>query len=108
VLLALAALGEAGCASVSYIDAGGGRHILGLVNLTLAPTPSGAAQLTGVTTIGVAVRRGGPSGAVLALGYSRDVVVSVPSDACIDLARPGPCAERRIAAASSQLQETRP
>lgn len=49
-----------------------------------------ASDVAEVTTIGVAVRAAPQPGMVV--GFNRDVLMSVPNDACVDLNRPGPCA----------------
>lgn len=91
MLLAGATLAQAACASFSYEDARHVRHVVGLVHLEFAPASSGTGELVALTTLGLATRSG-EDGGHLALGFSRDVILSVPANTCIDIAHPGPCA----------------
>ena len=89
--LGFAAVVPAGCASISYVDPGGARHVVGLVAMTLPPPEASGVEAVALTTFGVSVRAGGASGGQATLGYSRDVLLAAPSNACLDLATPGPC-----------------
>ena len=71
-----------GC-SVGFTDDQGRQHRMGLMWTTTeaAPTRS-AGQLVSVTTLGLAAVSL-PSHAGLALGYSREVELSLGNDACV-------------------------
>ena len=85
----LAALMAAGGCSASFVDAQGRRNTVGLVWLVTDPPPGApAGDFISVTTVGLAASAL-PNHSVLALGYSRDAVLTLKNDALIsgDIAR---------------------
>lgn len=84
----------ASCASLTYVDASGAKHVVGFANVTVAPAKTGSApSVLSVTTFGLAVRMASArqNGAVT-LGYDRQTVLDLPPNACVDLGAGGPCA----------------
>lgn len=76
-----------GCAH-TYTDAGGNRHIVGLVNLTLPAESSErkAADWIRMRTVGLALSRT-DIGSALELGYSDNTLAVVRNNSCVQLAR---------------------
>jgi hypothetical protein len=96
VLATSAPLLAAGCASVTYLDSEGFRHVIGLVDVTI-PNPLDAnskalATAVTITSLGLAISRPTDGGSNLLIGYGRETIVSLPQDACLDLEYEGPCA----------------
>jgi len=94
-LVAVAATGvlTASCASVTYVDASGAKHVMGFADVTVAPPKTTSAPLVlSVTTFGLAVRMASArqNGAVT-LGYDKQTVLDLPANACVDLTTAGPC-----------------
>lgn len=90
----------AACVSLSYTDAQNRRHVIGFVDIALddAPAP-GETSAVSVTQIGLGAQigaGGGSPGSGLMLGYQKETRVRVPPNACLDLDRPGPCAQSLI------------
>jgi hypothetical protein len=106
-LLALACA-QAGCASLSYVDSGGARHVVGLVALTLPPSAAGEAVAMTLTTVGLSVRTGGDGEGQATLGFSHDRLVSVPANACVDLNAPGPCRDLAARPARDEMLQKEP
>lgn len=92
--IVIAGLVAASCASVTYVDASGGRHVVGFANVTIPPSANAAApSVVSVTTLGLAVHMASPGqSAAMTLGYDRQTVLDMPANACVDLAHDGPCA----------------
>lgn len=95
--LRLALLGvftlSSACISLSYTDAQNRRHVIGFVDITLdgAAAP-GETSAVSVTQIGLGAQVNvGDGGNGLILGYQKETRVRIPPNACVDLARPGPC-----------------
>ena len=90
-----------GCVSFSYLDGENVRHIIGFTDIAdVHDAAQNRPSVIAVTTVGVsAYRLGEKSG--FALGYNRDVLVSVPNNSCVDLNRIGPCNDNRPAVAAS-------
>ena len=85
------ACAQASCASISYVDARGARHVVGLVAMTLPPGPADGNAAVDLTTFGVSLRTSGDGETQATLGYSHDLVLSVAANTCVDLKTPGPC-----------------
>lgn len=96
----------AGC-SFSYVDSSNVRHVIGFVDVSLpaeASDGSGPApKVVSVTSVGVHVYSGTPSGSGVVLGYGKETTLTVPDHSCIDLGAPGLCktAAARATASSS-------
>ena|SRR5438105_15869859 len=95
------AVALSGCVSFSYLDGENVRHIIGFTDIAdVHDAAQNRPSVIAVTTVGVsAYRLGEKSG--FALGYNRDVLVSVPNNSCVDLNRIGPCYDNRPAVAAS-------
>jgi hypothetical protein len=93
LMVAIAAWTLSGCASVTYIDSHNVTHVVGLVDVELEPaaTAQRSPVLVAATTLGIALKMAGAPNDGLALGYSRDLMMSIPNNACIDIGKPGPC-----------------
>jgi hypothetical protein len=91
--VAALASGLSGCVSFSYLDSHQNRHVVGLIDAVLVddgrpPTAKSVAVL------GLSISA--PPKPGLTLGYSRESVISVPAQSCIDLQEPGPCSARKV------------
>ena len=86
--------GLGGCVSYSYVDSHGVNHVIGLADRAIeAPKDGSGPTLISVATFGIAVRaRSKVEGAGLTLGFDRHSVLAMPDNACLDLAKAGPCA----------------
>ncbi len=84
-----------GCVSYSYVDAHQVQHVVGFVDVAMPP-PSGKPEATAVTlrSFGLSVFRHPTAGSDIALGYSEQSIVSLPDNACLDLAARNVCAAR--------------
>lgn len=93
VLFLAAPLG--GCVTYSAPGADGApgaRHMLGLVVIVVDDRdPAARPALTTSTSLGLGLRLGGPDPGI-ALGYSRDALLTLPPNSCVDIDRPGLCA----------------
>jgi hypothetical protein len=96
----------AGCLSFSYVDENNVRHVVGFVDMTI-PADSrtqgdAAAQAVVVTSVGLSVHTHRENNSSVVLGFSRQTVLAVGNNACIDLQRAGPCASLRASASAPQ------
>lgn len=91
--VAVAAIAQSGCASFSYVDRGGARHVVGFVNVALPADEPQSTTVLGLTTFGLAIRTGGDAGAQATLGFSHETLVAAPPGACVDIVVPGVCAD---------------
>lgn len=96
-LLAVLALAAPLGGCVTYGTPGGegepgARHVLGLIVIVVDDRdPADRPALTTSTSLGLGLRLGG-SDPGLALGYSRDALLTLPPNSCVDIDRTGPCA----------------
>ncbi len=104
---AILPVATAGCLSFSYVDDQNVRHVIGFVDLALPPADGAAArkdapaQAVTVTSVGLSVHaQPGNSGSVV-FGYSKQTVLTLGDNACVDLGRPGPCSTLRASASST-------
>lgn len=88
VILAFAA---SGCA-YSYVDAEHNRHVIGMLDITTPPASAQPVTSVTLTTVGLSVYRQSGSDSAISLGYNQQTVVSLPNNACLDLARSSVCA----------------
>jgi len=98
-VVALASLLVGAC-SYSYVDANNVRHVVGLVDMTIAPANTGSepvATAVSVTSVGMHVYSGTANGGGVVLGYGKETIVLIPNNTCIDLNNPGPCLAAREA-----------
>lgn len=73
-----------GCA-ISYVDADGAQHVLGLVDLALRPPSSSqtfAGDVVDLRSLGVVASKT-PQGGYLSVGYSRQVLATLRDDALV-------------------------
>jgi hypothetical protein len=100
-----------GACSYSYVDANNVRHVVGLVDMSIAPANIGSepvASAVSVTSVGVHVYSGTANGGGVVLGYGRETVLLIPNNACIDLNSPGPCQAARNASSRPATAEASP
>src|SRR5262249_53916466 len=100
-----------GACSYSYVDANNVRHVVGLVDMTIAPANTGSepvATAVSVTSVGMHVYSGTANGGGVVLGYGRETVLLIPNNACIDLNSPGPCLAARNASPRPATAEASP
>lgn len=100
-----------GCA-FSYVDSNNVRHVVGFVDITLpvgkSDEASSASSAVSVTSVGVHVYSGRPNGGGFMLGYSKETVLLVPNNACVDIETPGVCANRASAVSQSNGGTSQP
>lgn len=91
-----AALATSGCA-FSYVDSDNVRHIIGFVDVSLPATSADASgpqpSAVSVTSVGMHVYSGTANGSGVVLGYGKETVLTMPNNACVDLGKPGLCAD---------------
>lgn len=82
-----------GC-SFTYIDSKNMRHTVGFVDVAVPAGDSASAtpSAVSVTSVGMRVYNGAPNGGGIVLGYSKETVLLMPSNSCVDLNAPGICA----------------
>ena len=98
-VVALASLSIGAC-SYSYVDANNVRHVIGLVDMSIAPPNAGSepvATAVSVTSVGMHIYSGTANGGGVVLGYGKETIVLIPNNTCIDLNNPGPCLAAREA-----------
>lgn len=78
---------------------------MGLVALKLQPAAAGGGTVVGLTTFGASFRAGGEDGTYATLGYSHDLILSLPPNACVDLNEPGPCRDLSANAPRRRMPE---
>jgi hypothetical protein len=92
---AVAMLFASGACSYSYVDSNNVRHVIGLVSMSIAPSgeaPAIAPSAVSVTSLGMHVYSGAANGSGVVLGYSKETVLLMPNNACIDLQATSLCA----------------
>jgi len=85
---------SAGCVSYTYVDSHQVQHVVGFVDVAMAP-PAGKSSATAVIlrSFGLSFFRHPTAGSDISLGYSEQSVVSLPDNACLDLQAKGVCAD---------------
>lgn len=109
--LLLAAL--TGCVSYSYVDDRNIHHIVGFVDVAIGPangsSADAAASAVSVTSLGFSAYSHPDSGGGVVLGYSKETLLMLPNNSCIDLNSAGPCSlEQRPPAVDPSLGKKQP
>lgn len=86
--IALSLLAICAC-SYSYVDSNNVRHVVGLVDMTIASGGANGVEPTAtavsVTSVGMHVYSGTARGGGVVLGYSKETLLVMPNNSCIDL-----------------------
>jgi hypothetical protein len=82
--------------SYSYVDSNNVRHVVGLVNVSIAApatdAPDSTPSAVSVTSVGMHVYSGSANGSGVVLGYAKATTLLMPNNACIDLQTTSLCA----------------
>ena len=97
IVAAILISASTGCVSYSYLDDHNVQHVVGFVDLAIAPAgpppADPAPKLTSISAIGLSAYSN-PDGGGVALGYTKETFLILPGNSCIDLAAAGLCAAR--------------